>query len=128
MAISPLNSMLHRTQLALNNSTPDALNLYLEIHQKGAKYEVKKWDGTTIGHFDNAQAAQIFAKNYYSVLSPTKPITDIRFIADPAVNPPRPSRRDKAVMNPVKIKNADFVPIDEDNEIVVTHPDDIITF
>lgn len=133
MAILPpdkkRNSIHHRAQLALNNANSNnALNLFLEIHQKGAQYEVKKWDGATIGYFNDANTAQIFAKNYRTTLMPTQSITDIRFIPDPAVNTPTPHRRDKAVMTPVKIKNSDFVPIDEENEIVVSHPDNIITF
>jgi hypothetical protein len=108
-------------------ATTNALGIYLEICQIDNKYVVKTWDGRTLGVFSDIKQAELIAKSFKTNLMPTSAITDIRYIPDPALLP-TPKKRTKAVMKPVEPEEQDFIPIEEDNGIVVDHPEDIVIF
>lgn len=123
-AMSTSRNMSNATKVV----TANALGIYLEICQIDNKYVVKTWDGRTIGVFADMKTAETIAKNYKTSLMPTSSITDIRYIPDPALAPPKPKKRTKAVMKKVEPEEQDFIPIAEDDGVVVDHPENIIIF
>lgn len=110
------------------NVTTNALNIYLEIVQLDNQFTVKTWDGRTLGVFDSAKDAETFARTWRSSLSPIKAIEDIRFVPDPKLAPPKPRKHVRVDMEPIPVTGNEFVPIIEDEEVVVEHPADVITF
>ena len=109
-------------------NTANALNIYLEIIQLDNQYTVKTWDGRILGVFDSPKDAETFARTWRCTLSPVKPISDIRFIQDPKTAPPKPRKHVKVDMEPIPVTGTEFAPIIEDEEVVVEHPADVITF
>lgn len=107
---------------------PNALNIYLEIIQNGRIFEVKTWDDRTIGVFSNIKEAETCASNFRTPLMPTSKITDIRFVPDPNFVAPKPKKHEKVVMEPMVTPVLEFIPIQEDEEVVVEHPSDIVVF
>jgi len=95
----------------------------------GQTYEVYTWENKFIGRFSSAKEAEVCARNYKTPLMPTSSIKDIRFVPDPKTAPPKPKKHEKAVMTPVAPSTGkEFIPIQEEDEIVVPHPDDVIVF
>jgi len=106
----------------------NALGVYLEIRQIGKTYDVYLWDGRQIGTFLDSKSAEICARGFRSPLMPTQSIQDIRFVPDPKLAPAKPKKHEKVIMTPITIIEPEFTPIQEDEVVVVEHPEDIITF
>lgn len=119
-----------KNQAHVKQKMQNSLGIYLEIRQLNGTFEIHTWDGRKLGAFINSKHAETFARNYRTPLMPTSAIQDIRFIPDPKLVPPKPKKHEKVVMEPISIKQTeiDFIPIKEDEEIVVAHPDDIVVF
>ena len=112
----------------LFSPAPNALGIYLEIIQNNTSFEVKTWDCRTIGVFSNVKDATSCAESFRTPLMPTSKIQDIRFIPDSKLIAPKPKKHEKVVMKPIETPVSEFVPIEEEDEKVVEHPDDIIVF
>jgi hypothetical protein len=110
-------------------ATQSPLGIYLHIKQIDADlYEVYDRFDKMLARFTSLDAAQQFCAAYRSKLMPTQPISDIRITLNPKFVPPMPYNRTEAEMNPVKLTDGDFVPVDEKQGTVVEHPEDIIVF
>jgi len=104
------------------------LGIYLEIVQGEDFYEIRENTKGAIAQFKSLDEAQKFCEVYRSRLMPTQKIKDVRILLNSKFAPPMPFNRSEAEMNPIKITDGNFVPVDEKQNVVVEHPDDLITF